>query len=87
MCRDAKALMQMKNQDYGANHDPFRNFREFGLFGILVRLSDKMARIRTFLERGELSVKDESVTDTIRDGINYLILFEGLRRDEAGKTK
>lgn len=78
--------MEKKNQDYGANHDPFRNFREFGLLGILVRLSDKLARIRTFTERGELSVKDESVTDTIRDGINYLILFEGLRRDGEGKV-
>lgn len=73
--------MEMKNKDYGADSDPFRNFREFGLLGILVRLSDKLARLRTFTERGELSVKDESVTDTIIDARNYLVLFEGFRRD------
>lgn len=74
-----------KNQDYGANDDPFRNFRAFGSFGILVRLSDKLARILTYTERGELTVKDESVTDTVLDAINYLILFEGYRLDQAEK--
>lgn len=73
-------VMEAKNRDYGADDDPFRNFHEFGLLGILVRLSDKLARLRTFTERGELTVKDESVTDTIIDARNYLVLFEGYRR-------
>lgn len=78
--------MAKKNEDYGANEDPFRNFRAFGEFGILVRLSDKLARILTYVERGQLTVKDESVTDTLLDAINYLVLFEGYRRDKAEKA-
>ena len=74
---ESRELMAVKNQDYGAKDvDPFRNFRMFGRLGILVRMSDKLARLRTFLERGEFSVKDEGVVDTIRDIINYAVIFE-----------
>ncbi len=83
----ARELMVKKNQDYGANEDPFRNFHQFGQLGILVRLSDKLSRLHTFTERGELSVKDESVTDTILDVINYAVLFEGYRQQMAEKAK
>lgn len=75
LCDRANALMQKKNADYASDADPFRNFRTFGRLGILVRLSDKLSRLQTFCARGELSVTDESVTDTVLDGINYLILF------------
>ena len=75
LCNAAHILMEKKNADYASDADPFRNFRTFGRLGILVRLSDKLSRLRTFCERGELSVTDESITDTVLDGINYLILF------------
>jgi hypothetical protein len=71
----AKATMQAKNQDYAKETDIFRNFRVFGLLGVLVRMSDKIARLRTFEERGVFSVKDESVKDTIEDLINYAVIF------------
>lgn len=81
LCRRAMAIMDKKNSDYGARTDPFRNFHGFGAFGILVRKSDKMARLRTFLEkleRGEnMAVIDESWLDTLLDDINYAILFAG----------
>src|SRR4051812_30396010 len=51
LCRRAMAIMDKKNSDYGARTDPFRNFHGFGAFGILVRKSDKMARLQTFLEK------------------------------------
>ena len=77
LTNEAHELMEIKNKDYGAlNIDPFRNFRQFGRLGILIRMSDKLARLRTFLERGEFSVKDEGVRDTVRDVINYAVLFE-----------
>ena len=75
VCAEACGLMEKKNQDYGADEDPFRNFHEWGLIGILVRLSDKMARLRTFVERGTYAVITETVRDTAIDAINYCILF------------
>lgn len=81
LCKEAKALMVKKNQDYGANSDPFRNFRAFGSLGILVRMSDKLARLQSYLENGKFAVEDEGVKDTVRDIINYAILFEGLLED------
>jgi hypothetical protein len=81
LCSEAKDLMVKKNHDYGANSDPFRNFRTFGSLGILVRLSDKLARLNSFLENGNLSVENESVQDTILDIINYAVLFEGYLED------
>lgn len=81
LCSEAKSLMQKKNQDYGANSDPFRNFRSFGALGILVRMSDKLARLHSFLDNGKFAVEDEGVKDTVRDIINYAILFEGYLED------
>ena len=82
LCDDALQLMQKKNHDYASEEDPYRNFRHFGLLGILVRLSDKLARLQSFEENGRLDVEDESIRDTVLDAINYLILFEGLRLEE-----
>ncbi len=85
LCQMAKNLMIIKNHDYAALSDPFRNFRLFGELGILVRLSDKLARLQSFVENGELKVKDESVLDTCLDLINYSVLFYGYLWD-AGKV-
>lgn len=74
---EALKLMTAKNHDYASDADPYRNFRTFGLLGILVRLSDKLARLRSFGEKGKLMVADESVHDTVLDIINYAVLYEG----------
>jgi hypothetical protein len=80
-----REIMAAKNSDYGsAAGDPFRNFAAFGAFGILVRLSDKMSRLRTFVEKAqqgkEMAVKDEKWEDTLIDAINYLVLLDGYIR-------
>lgn len=78
-------IVQAKNQDYGAKADPFRNFRGAELVGVpndqavLVRMSDKMARIATLLEKARegqgAAVSDESVEDTLRDLANYALIL------------
>lgn len=77
-------ISKKKNADYtGKNTDPFSNFQSVEVLGItteagfLTRMMDKMKRIASFAENGELQVKDESVTDTLRDLANYSCLLAG----------
>lgn len=88
-----------KNADYaGAGDDPFNNFRQIGSLihtedldivavGFLTRMSDKFSRIGSFIAKGELMVKDESVEDTLHDLANYSALFAGYLREKADKLR
>ena len=65
-----------KSSDYGGTSDPFKNFRTFEELGILVRMSDKFARLRTAIqEKRKFEVADESVEDTCLDLANYALLL------------
>lgn len=81
---EALDLMKRKNADYGANADPFANFRMAQLLhiapavGAMLRMQDKMARLVSFIERGDLAVKEESWHDCIVDLINYSVILHGL---------
>lgn len=83
MCCSALKLMKKKNADYaGSGSDPFANFRRAEALGVcsteqafLVRMTDKMSRLASFASRGELSVEDETVYDTLEDLINYSVLL------------
>jgi len=77
VCESALDTMKKKNQDYACAEDPYRNFRMFGRLGILVRMSDKLARLRTFDERKMLDVSDENIEDTVKDLVNYAVLYLG----------
>jgi hypothetical protein len=74
------AISVAKNADYASDADPLANFRaceQFGVpltKGIMVRLSDKFARIGNLLDN-EAQVKDEAIADTIRDAVNYLAIL------------
>jgi hypothetical protein len=81
LCREAKKLMVAKNHDYSSKTDPFRSFRMFGGKGILVRMGDKLTRLESFMDKGELKVKDENVRDTVLDLINYSVLLYGYLQD------
>lgn len=81
-----------KNADYtGDNDDPFSNFISVEVLGIpveagfLTRMMDKMKRIASFAENGELQVKDESVRDTLKDLANYCCLMAGWLKSREGK--
>lgn len=88
-CQSARDIMRAKNHDYtSGSNDPFANFRASesmgvpGVIGILVRSIDKFQRIRSFVEQGQLKVKGEGVDDAIRDVVNYMILAQGLIREQ-----
>ena len=84
LCKQGRALMNLKNRDYAGNggQEPFANFTRCEAMGIcsteqgfLVRLTDKMSRLSSFVESGKLHVSDESFEDTCVDIINYMVLF------------
>lgn len=80
-----RELMRRKNHDYSGVADVFRNFRAFEGLGIIVRASDKLARLRSFEEKGDkLLVNDETLTDTAIDLMNYAILYLAYKRNRAG---
>lgn len=93
ICREAKDIMVLKNQDYsGSTDDPFGNFRASSVVGvdpvagIVLRCLDKFCRLRSFITSGQLCVKDEPVGDIFRDVVNYMILAAGMV-EEARRLK
>lgn len=81
--------MEKKNQDYSSGEDPFANFRRSVTIGITPdkaiysRFTDKCARMETYINRGKLSVQDESFADTISDAINYLAILKAWVEDNG----
>jgi hypothetical protein len=86
-CEKMIEITKAKNADYsGAGLDPFANFKMVGHIlqtdgaiemGFVTRMCDKLSRIGSFVSKGSLQVKDESVEDTLLDLANYCILFAG----------
>lgn len=91
-CKKMLELTKKKNADYtGDSENPFLNFtsceaNQIGTTeqGFLMRMNDKMQRIISFNNTGELLVKDESVEDTLFDLANYCILFLGYLESKKG---
>ena len=68
-CANA-VLMNKKQLDYGP-----KNVSSFGTFGVLVRMNDKMERLKTLFGTGKRkAAKNESITDSLRDISNYAII-------------
>ena len=79
------SIVKAKNHDYTSDSDdPFANFRLSTLEGVepsrglLIRVQDKLQRIRTFLSRGTLQVDGEGVDDAIHDIIGYMLILKGM---------
>lgn len=95
LCNRIKVTTAAKNADYtGAGDDPFANFNTVELIGIcsaeqgiLTRMTDKLTRISTFVKKGVLQVKDESIEDTLLDLANYSILLACYIIDKKEKVK
>jgi hypothetical protein len=84
-------ITRAKNADYtgAAGNDPFANFNRVASLGVcsteqgfMVRMLDKYMRINSFVQLGNLQVKDESVQDTLLDLANYCLLFLGYLESE-----
>lgn len=80
----ALEIMKMKNNDYAGRggETPFANFERcesMGLcsteVGFLIRITDKLSRLSTFVSDGKLLVTNEGYQDAVLDIINYMVLF------------
>lgn len=69
------AITLAKNNDYGGQDDPYKNFRLDGAHGILIRAGDKMSRLRTAIVEKRKFAVDESIEDTCLDLANYALLL------------
>ena len=75
-------LYEQKNKDYGDSvHD---TYEKYGMTSFLVRMEDKLNRIRTLTEDDAIAlVPDEKIEDTLLDLANYAVLaIIELRRDK-----
>lgn len=68
------ALLDRKHKDYSAE-----NITAFGEFGVLVRVNDKICRLKNLLTVG-MEPKNESVEDSWLDLANYALIAQLIRR-------
>lgn len=81
-----ESIIQKKNSDYTSGSDnPFANFELAEYLdiataetGLLIRICDKIQRVKSFLKTGSLQVKSESYKDSLRDIIGYCLLLQGI---------
>ena len=94
LCKESRDLMNLKNRDYAGNHgsEPFANFTRCEAMGIcdteqgfMVRITDKMSRLSSFLDSGKMHVEDESFHDTVIDVINYMVLLAAYTKEKDSK--
>lgn len=65
-------IYKAKNADYG---DSFADsFKEFGIISAVVRMNDKMNRIKSLSKSEDRQVKDESLRDSLMDLANYALM-------------
>jgi hypothetical protein len=70
-CEQLADILIRKNHDYGNSVQD--QFNEYGLTSILIRLDDKLKRLKS-LQKNEQLVQDESLIDTLTDLAGYAVL-------------
>lgn len=71
LCGDLVETYRRKNSDYG---DSFASLREEFPESILIRLSDKLNRLKSLYRKKDVEVSDESVNDTLLDMAGYCLM-------------
>ena len=81
---EMKELHAKKDKDYGSAFH--KSFEEFGVTAGVVRLNDKMERVKSLVKNGKAEVKDESILDTLKDLASYAVmLYVELKNKDNGK--
>lgn len=70
---EMKELHAKKDKDYGSAFH--KSFEEFGATAVVVRLNDKMERVKSLVKNGKAEVKDESLLDSLKDMACYSVML------------
>lgn len=90
--KDGLEIIHKKNHDYAGEEDHWKNFRYAEMVGvsveraILVRVSDKLARVSNLLDK-DPEVLDERLEDTLLDMINYLAILKAYMEHDIPSRK
>jgi hypothetical protein len=76
IAKEITELLEKKNHDYGDD-----NLVKHGLYGIIVRIDDKIARLTNLSKKNHQEV-EESLEDTLKDIAGYCINAIRLLREE-----
>lgn len=71
-CEHLAEVLIAKNKDYGNSVQ--EQFQEYGEASLLIRLDDKLRRLKQLNRTQKTHVKDESKRDTMLDLAGYAIL-------------
>ena len=74
--RELENIYVAKNHDYG--NSAYETFTQYGDVSLIIRIEDKLRRLQT-LKYANSMVKTESIDDTYKDAINYMIILIGCR--------
>lgn len=78
---EMKELHAKKDKDYGSAFH--KSFEEFGVTAGVVRLNDKMERVKSLVKNGKAEVKDDSLLDSLKDlGCYAVMLYVELKNKE-----
>lgn len=69
---EMQELCKRKNSDYGNSVND--TYKKYGMTAYLVRLEDKLNRVRNIVMNGNQQVEDERIRDSLIDAANYCIL-------------
>lgn len=82
--KESLETYKAKNADYGDSFS--KSYKEFGLTAPIVRMSDKLERLKS-LSKVDAQVKDESIHDTLIDLGTYAFMTALELEEEETKIK
>ncbi len=88
-----QALIKAKQADYTNGKGPFANFEQASDYGVdpfkglMVRMGDKMQRVKSYCSQGGLQVPNEGVEDSLKDIIGYSLIGLGMLEETKRSKK
>jgi len=74
---EIEKLSRVKNRAYGSD-----GLTAFGATGCIVRLYDKVCRVKNLVQQGRTKNGDESIEDSLVDMVNYALYAVLLNRGQ-----
>ena len=84
-CEELKNLLIAKNKDYAGSYD--KTLDEYGSQIGLIRIEDKLNRLKNLILSKEEIRTEESIIDTVFDIAGYAVLFSIYLKEKQGCNK